>query len=133
MLLGCVSIMMKLIFGEHCLNENSGRFTGLPRQSRLCTMCTGGHVEDFEHFVIFCQKYQYRRERLFSQICSVFPPFLQLTSRGQLLVICCGSCENLEPLVRLNIMEISCINVAYMYKLRLVENRSSRMHGATVV
>ena len=53
-LLGSVTIVVRLMFGEHVLNENSGRFIGLPRQSRLCTVCKSGQLEDIEHFVLVC-------------------------------------------------------------------------------
>lgn len=127
MFLGCVNTIMKLIFGEHRLNVNSGRMTGVPRNMRLCTMCVQGQVEDLEHFILHCDKYYHTRQSLSMAICAVLPEFSRLSNREQLFIICGGSNENLERARQQQIMKISCVKVSYMYRVRITAAADSHI------
>ena len=74
--------MMKLIFGEHlhCLNVNSGRMAGIPRNMRLCNICQDRQVEDLEHFILWCDQYTHIRQNLISEINKILPSFSGLNT-----------------------------------------------------
>ena len=125
-LLGCITIMMKLMFGDHILNENTGRFNDTHENARMCALCHGDHVESLMHFVMVCDKYKFQRQRLFEKVNSVFPTFLALDLEIKRLLVFGGICENLDISVQKKIMELSCMTIGYMYKLRIAEYKRSR-------
>ena len=45
---------MKLRGGTAELRIETGRWCGLRRDERICTMCDSGEVEDVDHFLLHC-------------------------------------------------------------------------------
>ena len=69
-------------------------------------------------------KYHFLRLRLFTQLHSVLPGFFQLENSQKLCIIFGGQCDTMEVDTRRKIMEISCVILSYMYRLRLAESRT---------
>ena len=47
----------KLRCSSHCLEIEKGRHRNIPRDERLCKMCTNNVIEDEEHFLVVCKTY----------------------------------------------------------------------------
>ena len=47
----------KLRCSNHCLEIEKGRHRNIPREDRICNMCTDKVVEDEEHFLTKCTSY----------------------------------------------------------------------------
>ena len=47
-------MLMKLRGGTAELRIETGRWCGLRRDERICTMCDSGEVEDVDHFLLHC-------------------------------------------------------------------------------
>ena len=66
----------KLRLSSHPLLVETGRYTGVPREQRKCTLCELNDIEDEYHFVLRCSKYQTLRDvyipRYYSRNPSMF-------------------------------------------------------------
>jgi len=49
--------------GSHWLQVQVGRFKGAPRETRICEQCSLHEVEDEEHFLLKCSRYENIRAR----------------------------------------------------------------------
>ena len=58
--------------GTNALEVERGRWTGVPREERVCTRCVGGGVEDERHFLLRCPNYRLERADLASQLEEVY-------------------------------------------------------------
>ena len=127
MFLGCATIMVKLIFGEHCLRVNSGRTENISRNLRLCTMCSQGQIEDLKHFILYCSQYDQVRQRLFDEVSKIMPSFRRLSYDQKLFLVFGGTRTDLEYHSREKIMKSSCLSRAFMYKIRVASERSRQL------
>ena len=59
---GALKQLMRLRTGAHHLAVETGRWTGLARTTRLCTMCSYGSIEDELHLLFECPAYEGLRE-----------------------------------------------------------------------
>lgn len=50
-----------------------------PVNQRVCTACTGGHVESEVHFLLYCEHYTAERRLVFEKICEMYPVFSTLS------------------------------------------------------
>ncbi len=55
------SHLAQLRCGVLPLNVETGRYTGLPPEQRICKMCNQNTIEDETHFILNCDKYQIER------------------------------------------------------------------------
>ena len=53
----CRNAISKLRLSSHPLLVETGRYTGVPREQRKCTLCELNDIEDEYHFVLRCSKY----------------------------------------------------------------------------
>ena len=65
------------------LKVETGRFTQIPYEQRLCTFCDQEAVEDEEHLVFACPFYITGRLLFYIDIFSTVPGFLDLSSSGE--------------------------------------------------
>ena len=65
----------------HKLAIETARYNGknryVPPENRLCQSCNGHKMEDEQHFLIECQKYEHFREVLFKAVSDKNPHFKQ--------------------------------------------------------
>ena len=54
------------------LKVETGRFTGMPLENRLCEFCDRGEIEDEMHFILFCDLYEEPRVYLFNNFSLTF-------------------------------------------------------------
>ena len=63
------SILAKLRVSAHKqLTIEKGRYTGIPRQNRICTVCNRGSIENEQHFLLECTAYRFFREEFFLKL-----------------------------------------------------------------
>ena len=55
-------IIAKIRCSDHFLEVEKGRHRKVPRDERLCKMCSDKAIEDEEHFLIVCKKYEHLRK-----------------------------------------------------------------------
>ena len=58
----------KLRTGNHHLAIETGRWTNIVRENRLCTQCSENNVEDEYHFLFDCYKHTVERNIAFEKI-----------------------------------------------------------------
>ena len=51
----------KLRCSDHGLEIEKGRHKNIPRNERVCKLCTSGQIEDEEHFLLDCSLYNHLR------------------------------------------------------------------------
>ena len=66
------SVMAKMRFGIFPIEQELGRYRNKPLEDRLCAQCTSSQVENEEHFLCICPKYQQERGLLYYNIMSKF-------------------------------------------------------------
>ena len=54
-------LIAKLRCSDHALKIEKGRHKSIPKPERTCTLCHTGQVEDEEHFLFFCNTYNFLR------------------------------------------------------------------------
>ena len=69
------SILAQLRCGILPLKIETGRFTNVPVEFRLCLFCSDNCIEDEEHFLFHCELYQEIRESFFVKISKKLPLF----------------------------------------------------------
>ena len=67
--------MAKFRCGILPLTIETGRYTSIPAEFRLCLLCDLNQVEDENHFLLNCPFYDELREPFFEQAKSKFPNF----------------------------------------------------------
>ena len=58
----------KLRKGNHRLTIETGRWTNIVRENRICTQCSQNKVEDEYHFIFDCYKHTVERNIAFEKI-----------------------------------------------------------------
>ena len=58
----------RLRISAHRLKIETGRYIKLDRSERLCDKCSAGAVEDEQHFLIKCSKFNEYRNNLFQTV-----------------------------------------------------------------
>ena len=64
---------MRLRAGVERLEVEVGRFKGLVREERLCRCCSDGCVEDEEHFLVECVRWEGLRGEMWGELLRVDP------------------------------------------------------------
>ena len=68
----------------HRLQIEVGRFSNISRSERICKNCSSGKVEDEEHFLCECSKYESTRSELFKSIADKYPNFANIDNKSKL-------------------------------------------------
>ena len=79
------SNISKLRLSAHQLKIEKGRYSGLPREERLCNTCQV--IEDELHFVINCDKYKDCRKSLMETFNNNHPDFINASNEVKFIII----------------------------------------------
>ena len=66
------SFLAQLRCGVLPLRVETGRFSGLKPEERVCQLCESGEIEDEKHFILMCNRYINQRQVLFRQLDQSF-------------------------------------------------------------
>ena len=66
----------KLRTSAHRLFIETGRYTNIPRNERICKNCTNQEIEDETHFLTRCQKFSGERDDCLNSIFYILPIYL---------------------------------------------------------
>lgn len=61
------------------LSLETGRYTNIPEQFRLCLLCQSNSIEDEEHFLFNCDFYDNVRNDFISKVSNMYPDFNRLS------------------------------------------------------
>ena len=61
------SLVIKFKIGIMPLSIETGRYTDVPLENRLCINCSDGLLEDEYHLLLYCDAYKPIRDRLFKE------------------------------------------------------------------
>lgn len=67
----------KLILSSHCLTVETGRYSNIPLERRLCSVCTS-EIEDEYHFILKCPFYCNLREEFLKKFYYIKPSVFKL-------------------------------------------------------
>ena len=73
------SVFAQLRFGILPLKIETGRYTNIPREYRLCIFCNHNVVEDEMHFLFVCPLYNEIRQQYYERFKEIVPNFEDLT------------------------------------------------------
>ena len=76
---------MKLKEADTVLKKS--RQERVEKEKRLCNHCSSGEVEDEEHVVMTCSKYDHARRTMLNSLTEAFPPLETLTTHETFLFI----------------------------------------------
>jgi hypothetical protein len=62
----------------------TGRYTNIPRNERICKICTNQEIEDEIHFLTRCPKFSGERHDLFNSISAKVKNFTNLSDKNKL-------------------------------------------------
>ena len=68
----------------------TGRFSNVSLNNRLCVMCNSQQIEDEFHFLCECSKYQNERQKLYNKIITKYPDFMQLDDIDKFMLLNCA-------------------------------------------
>ena len=68
------SFLAQLRCGVLPLRIETGRFSGLKPEERVCQLCDSGEIEDEKHFILTCDRYTNQRQILFRHLNPSFYP-----------------------------------------------------------
>ena len=69
------------------LSIETGRYTNIPEEFRLCLMCDENVIESEVHFLLYCNKYQTIRQQFLQNIYVTYPQFEQLGDNEKLKIL----------------------------------------------
>ena len=81
---------------SHRLFIETGRYTTIPRNERICTNGTNQEIEDETHFLTRCPKFSGERDALFNSTSAKVKNFTNLSDKNKLFWL--FNCENQEIL-----------------------------------
>ena len=81
------SLISQFRCGTLPLKVETGRFTQIPLELRLCLLCDNDSVEDECHFFFDCNYYHNYRQNFISKVKEIYPNFENL-DREEKLVLC---------------------------------------------
>ena len=64
-------IISKFLCVSHKLKIETGRHLNVPREERICELCTLNNIEDEEHFITKCPAYATLRAQYFGENCDI--------------------------------------------------------------
>ena len=81
------SLIAKFRTGIMQLRIETGRYTNLKIEERICLICNANEVEDEIHFLCHCNKYKELRKSLFNKTKNCSPNFESLTVQEQFIFL----------------------------------------------
>ena len=81
------SFIAQLRFGTLPLAVETGRFTGIKRDDRVCPICDSNNVEDELHFIFICPKFSDLREIMFNKVLRYNTNFLNYNHVDQFQIL----------------------------------------------
>ena len=75
----------RLRISSHRLKIETGRYQGTLPNDRICSKCDSGDVEDENHFLFHCDKFNNDRDTLFQEIVKTCPNFSDLLPKDKLI------------------------------------------------
>ena len=103
-------IFTRLRLSTHCLQECTGRYSGIVKEERICKLCDSNKVESVEHFILHCNKFSAERNLRFSQITHIYGGFASMSDFQKL--------KNILNLNLLQCNDIICAFLNNIYKER---------------
>ena len=82
------SCIAQLRFGTLPLTVETGRFTSIKRDDRVCPICDTNDVEDELHFLFTCPKFSDLRKNMFSKVLRYNNDFLNHSQIDQFQILC---------------------------------------------
>ena len=82
--------LTKLRISAHSLHIETGRYhkpMKTPVNDRICLHCDLGIIENEEHFLLSCTKYDALRNKMINEILEVLPTFLLLANKDKVLLM----------------------------------------------
>ena len=85
----------------HTLRIELGRYSSpvTPLSERKCLYCQSGECDDEEHFILFCETFNLKRQCFFGRLMVLFPDFLSLSNDERLRFILCPSTTEIAKCV----------------------------------
>ena len=77
----------QLRISAHRLSVETGRHRHICRTDRICLSCNNNAIEDEEHFLLHCPKFESRRRDFFSSLSGSFPNFQSLCDSEKMFLI----------------------------------------------
>jgi len=78
----------KLRLGVHSLRIQTGKYenagASIPVEERKCLVCKENHIEDEQHFLMYCKGYNDIRKELHSIVSQTDPRFVDLTDHEKI-------------------------------------------------
>ena len=105
------SLIAKLRSGTLPLAIETGRYTNVPLENRICTLCDNNIIEDEIHFMCVCEKLQDIRYSYFSKYCEKSSVFLSLDTETKFVYIM----QNHHGLLGKFLFELWNFRVSLMY------------------
>ena len=85
---------MKLRRGTAELRIETGRWSGLRRDERICKMCDKGEVEDAEHFFLHCNCMAEERKEVVRLINEIVEGWQEMEGKYKVVCVVDKACEN---------------------------------------
>ena len=80
-------VFTQLRTGSHGLNECTGRYQKIDRESRRCLLCNSSEIEDVQHFILHCSHFADIRKQLYIKLKTLSPAFEKMSSINKLKYI----------------------------------------------
>jgi hypothetical protein len=81
-------MMAQLRMGILPIRVETGRFTNLKLNDRLCQICHDQKVEDELHFLFTCDAYTEKRQTFFDEMLNKNDEFIQMSNTDKLKFCC---------------------------------------------
>ena len=89
------SIISQLRCGILPLQIETGRWSNVSLEQRICKLCASGHIENEFHFLFDCCFYEVLRGKFYDEMLALYPNFLSLTDVEKLIVCMKKTCVNI--------------------------------------
>ena len=81
------------------LGVELGRYRNIPINSRTCSYCLSGEIDDEKHFILSCPLFDMKRACFYGKMSSISPNFGKLLPDEKLKFILCPTSEILSKVV----------------------------------
>ena len=93
----------RLRLGAHALRIQTGKYenkgASIPVEERTCLICNRNHIEDEQHFLMYCQEYDDIRHELHSVISKTGSFFTNLTDEDKIKYLLTLDNENTSKII----------------------------------
>jgi hypothetical protein len=106
------SVLAQLRCGILPLEIETGRYSGVSEENRLCKICNSGEIENEVHFVFNCSMYQHERLEFSSAVQGKYNNFTNLQANVKLYIL-----FTLEP------------RLLAKFVVKILEKRQNSLYG----